>query len=214
VSAVHPFGAPVGVVTDRGQAAGAGRTLAETVAAALAGGAGAVLLREKDLPAAERRDLAAELRALTAARGARLLVAGDAALAAEVGADGVHLASTDPWPAGERIEGVPWGRSCHTPAELAIVATRGGGWASYSPVYPSKSKPGYGPVLGLSGLAAGCRAAPGLRVIALGGIGPGLAAPCVAAGAAGVAIMGAVMAADDPTAVVAAVRDELRVSAA
>ncbi len=126
----------------------------------------------------------------------------------------MHLASTDPWPAGERLAGLAWGRSCHTPAELAVVASRGGGWASYSPVYPSSSKPGYGPVLGLSGLAAGCRAAPGVAVVALGGIGPGLAAPCVAAGAAGVAIMGAVMAAADPAAVVAAVRDELRASAA
>jgi thiamine-phosphate pyrophosphorylase len=209
-----PPGASIVVVTDRGRAVGAGRTLVETVVASLAGGAGGVLLREKHLPAAERRALAAELRALTADHGATLLVAGDAAVAAEVGADGVHLASTDPWPAGERLAGVAWGRSCHTPAELAVVASRGGGWASYSPVYPSSSKPGYGPVLGLSGLAAGCRAAPGLAVIALGGIGPGLAAGCVAAGAAGVAIMGAVMAAADPAAVVAAVRDELRASAA
>jgi thiamine-phosphate pyrophosphorylase len=214
VTPVRGSGASVAVVTDRGQAAGAGRTVAETVAAALAGGAGIVLLREKDLPAPERRDLAVELRSLTAARGATLYVAGDAALAAAVGADGVHLASTDPWPDGGRLAGVPWGRSCHTPAELALVAARGGAWTSYSPVYPSTSKPGYGPVLGLTGLAAGCRAAPGLSVIALGGIGPGLAAPCVTAGAAGVAVMGAVMAAADPTAVVAAVLDELRASAA
>ncbi|HET6951101.1 MAG TPA: thiamine phosphate synthase [Acidimicrobiales bacterium] len=200
------------VVTDRVQAGGRG--LVPTVAAALAGGAGAVLLRDKDLPRRERRALAGELRALTAGHGAVLVVAGDAGLARAVGADGVHLAAADAWPAGGDLAGLAIvGRSCHTVADLAGAQARGATWATYSPVYETASKPGYGPALGIAGLAAGCRAVPGLPVVALGGIGPGRARPCVAGGAAGVALMGAVMRSPDPGGVVRAVVDELGAAA-
>jgi thiamine-phosphate pyrophosphorylase len=197
------------VVTDRAQAGDRG--LVPVVAAAVAGGAGTVLVRERDLPPAARRALAAELRSLTAGAGADLVVAGDVALAAEVGADGVHLAATDPAPASP---GVPWGRSCHTVADLRAAGAAGASWVTYSPVFPTASKPGYGPALGPAGLAAGCRAVPGLAVWALGGVTPGRAATCVAAGAAGVAVMGGIMAAADPGAVVGALVAELRAAAA
>lgn len=71
-----------------------------------------------------------------------------------------------------------------------------------SPVWETASKPGYGPALGVEGLAAAVAAVPGLPVYALGGIGPGRVAACVEAGAVGVAVMGAVMGAVDPGAVV------------
>ena len=197
------------VLTDRKASAAAGRPLAATVADALAAGATAILLREKDLPPQDRRRLAETVRTLTADTGAALLVAGDATLARSVGADGVHLAATDPWPdpPPPRPRGV--GRSCHTVAELVAAAAAGARWATYSPVFATDSKPGYGPALGLDGLAAGCRAVPDLAVLALGGIGPGRACECVRAGAAGVAVMGAVMGAGDPAAVVRSLVDEL-----
>jgi thiamine-phosphate diphosphorylase len=194
------------VVTDRAQAAAAGRTLGATIAAALAGGASTVLLREKDLPDPDRTRLGRDLRAVTADAGAALWIAGDIALAGAVSADGVHLAAADPWPGPS---GIAVGRSCHTVAELREAEERGAAWATYSPVYATASKPGYGPALGPGGLAAGCRAVPGLAVLALGGVAPGRAGECVRAGAAGVALMGAVMGAADPAAVVRAVTTEL-----
>jgi thiamine-phosphate pyrophosphorylase len=103
------------------------------------------------------------------------------------------------------------GRSCHDAGELVQARAHAADWATLSPVFASASKPGYGPALGLAGLAAGCRVAgPGLAVLALGGIGPGRARPCLDAGAAGVAVMGAVMGADDPATVVRALVDEMR----
>jgi thiamine-phosphate pyrophosphorylase len=192
------------VLTDRRMAAGAGHDLVDVVAAAVDAGAPAVLLREKDLPRADRHDLAVQLRAATA--GATLIVAGDPALARAVGADGVHLAAGDPLP-GDPAAGLRVGRSCHAPGELVAAARDGvAAYATFSPVFATTSKPGYGPALGIDGLAAGCRAAAGvgspLAVYALGGIGPAQAAACLVAGAAGVAVMGAVMRAGDPRGIV------------
>jgi thiamine-phosphate pyrophosphorylase len=186
-------------------AADAGHDLVDVVGAAVGAGAPAVVLREKDLPRADRHDLAVQLRAATAGAAA-LIVAGDPALARAVGADGVHLAADDPWP-GDSAAGLRIGRSCHTPAELMAAATGGvAAYATFSPVFATTSKPGYGPALGIEGLAAGCRAVAGvgspLAVYALGGIGLAQAAACLAAGAAGVAVMGAVMRADDPRGIV------------
>jgi len=200
------------VLTDRRMAVDAGHDLVDVVAAAVDAGAPAVLLREKDLPPADRRDLAVRLRAATAGAAA-LIVAGDPALARAVGADGVHLATADPWPCASAA-GLLVGRSCHTPGEL--IATAMGdvaAYATFSPVFATASKPGYGPALGIDGLAAGCRAVAGvaspLAVYALGGIGPSQAGACLAAGAAGVAVMGAVMRADDPHGIVRSMICEL-----
>jgi thiamine-phosphate pyrophosphorylase len=213
------------VLTDRRMARAAGHRLVDVVAAALDGGAAAVVLREKDLPGPERCRLARRVQGLAGSAGVALLIAGDVDLAREVGADGVHLASTDPWPvdaAGDPPRGraagtagrLRVGRSCHSPADLQAAARRGrADYVTYSPVFATASKPGYGPALGLDGLSAGCRAlsggGAGPALVALGGIGPGGAAPCRAAGADGVAVMGAVMRAADPAGVVRALADEM-----
>jgi thiamine monophosphate synthase len=175
------------VFTDRRQAR---RPLVDVVTGAVDGGARLVVLREKDLPDGERAALADLLRAVLAPVGGRLLIAGRD-----------HLAAADPFPAsrGGRV-----GRSCHNAAELAAAADEGCDYATLSPVYPTESKPGYGPPLGLSALARLCADAR-LPVYALGGITDGeRAAACREAGAAGVAVMGAVMRAPDPGALVAA----------
>jgi thiamine-phosphate pyrophosphorylase len=203
---------PLVVVTDRGQAAEAGHGLVDVVGAAVEAGAGCVLLREKDLPAAERRRLALALVAVLAPAGGRLIVASAAALAVDVGAAGVHLSSTDAAPAPPVPEvGSGWvvGRSCHGVDELRAARREGATYATLSPVFASPSKPGYGPALGLNGLAAACAAVPDLPVLALAGVGPGRAADCVAAGARGVAVMGEVMRAPDPAAVVRTLLAEL-----
>jgi thiamine-phosphate pyrophosphorylase len=203
VSARSPAPAVL-VVTDRALARAAGHDVVDVVAAALDGGAREVLLRDREVPPAERRRLAEALRARTAAAGAALHVAGDAGLARAVSADGVHLSAAEPWPGVAEREGLVVGRSCHTPSELAGALAEGADRATYAPVFATASKPGYGPALGLDGLAAGCRAVPGLAVLALGGIDPATARACVEAGAAGVAVMGGIMHAADPAAAVRA----------
>ncbi|MGY1716736.1 thiamine phosphate synthase [Geodermatophilus sp. SYSU D01106] len=174
------------VVTDRTQAA---RPLFETVAAAVAVGARAVLLRDKDLPAAERAALAADLRDLLDPVGGLLVWGGAAGAPAGLP---VHLSAADPFP-GARPPLV--GRSCHSAAELARAAAEGCDWVTLSPFAATDSKPGYGPALGPAGLAAHVAArGPGAPpVLALGGVRPGDVAGCLAAGASGVAVMGPAM---------------------
>jgi thiamine monophosphate synthase len=91
------------------------------------------------------------------------------------------------------------GVSCHTERELAIAAAAGADYATYSPIFPTASKPGYGPPIGLAGLR---RATSGteLPIVALGGIDATRVSACRAAGAAGVAVLGAVNRAADPKA--------------
>jgi thiamine-phosphate diphosphorylase len=199
------------VLTDRAQAAAhrRDRELPGVVAGAIGGGARTLLLREKDLPRPERAALAETLAQLLRPVDGTLLVASDAGLAGEVGAAGVHLAATDPWPpAGTRPRVV--GRSCHSVDDLRAALTNGADYVSLSPIWPSPSKPGYGPALGLRKLAAACAAVPELPVVALGGVTVGRAAGCRAAGAAAVAVMGEVMRADHPAGCVRSLLAEMR----
>ncbi len=202
---------PLVVVSDRAASERAGRSLTETVAAAVAAGAPAVLLREKDLHPAERHRLAVQLADVTARSGARLGIASDLALAANLELDWVHLAAHEPVPPKGRV-GRPAvvGRSCHGPGDLAAAALDDADYASLSPVLLTASKPGYGPALGFDGFAALASAA-GLPVTALGGLGAeaGTVAAACRAGAAAVWVMGAVMGAADPGAVVRSLLAEL-----
>ena len=172
------------VLTDRRLAAG---PLVAVVRAAVRGGAAWVVLRDKDLPYAERAALAAELRDVVPA--GRLIVAGPDPL----GGDAVHLAEADPLPAGPmRVVG----RSCHGVPRLSIED-----YVTLSPVFPTSTKPGYGPALLPEGAA---RLAGRVPWLGLGGIdSPDRAAACAAAGARGVAVLGAVMRAADPERVAA-----------
>jgi thiamine-phosphate pyrophosphorylase len=170
------------VVTDRTQAPA---PLVDTVAAAVAAGARAVWLRDRDLPVAERAALAAGLRAVLDPVGGLLVWGGAAGAPAGLP---VHLTAADPFPA---VRPPLVGRSCHSAADLARAAAEGCDWVTLSPFAPTPSKPGYGPALGTAGLAALVRGAP--PVLALGGVRPGDVAGCLAAGASGVAVMGPVM---------------------
>jgi len=190
------------VLTDASQTRG--RPLRRVVAAALRGGACGVILREKTLPPDERAELAAALRAVVHDAGGTFLVAGGLADRAAV-ADGVHLAAADPFPP---VPPPLVGRSCHDGDALRRAAAEGCSYATVSPIFASASKPGYGPPLGVDALRD-----PPLPVFALGGIDPTRAGRCVAAGAFGVAVMGAVMRADDPASVVAGLLDALRAGA-
>jgi thiamine monophosphate synthase len=185
------------VVAD--SAAAGGRPLAEVVAAAVSGGARAVWLRDKEAAPEARRLLAAQLAGIL--HGAGGLLIASPGPGSEM-ADGTQRGAASPGLEG--LQGAT-GRSCHSLSELENAAAEGYRWATLSPIFATGSKPGYGPALGTAALAC-----PPLPTWALGGVNEGNAPGCVRAGAAGVAVMGAVMKAKDPGATVAALLACLR----
>jgi thiamine-phosphate pyrophosphorylase len=192
---------PVLVITDRSLA----RSSLDSVASAVFAGGGRWLsLREKDLPAAERAELAGRLVALARPHGAIVTVHGDLDAVLAAGAAGAHLPSgSDPAAARRKLgRQALIGVSAHSTAEAEAAAARGADYVTVSPIFMSASKPGYGPPLGTAALGALAKRLA-IPVIALGGISETTAADCMAAGAAGVAVMGLVMRAADPRAVTA-----------
>jgi thiamine-phosphate pyrophosphorylase len=191
---------PVLVISDRSQAR---RPLIDVAEAAFAGGGRWFSLREKDLPAGERRALLMALVELAHRFGAVVTAHEDVGAVVKTGADGVHLpGGGDPRAARKRLPSALIGVSAHSARDAAAALRAGADYVTVSPVFPTASKPGYGPALGLDGLARMVMAAPG-PVLALGGVTPDKAALCRAAGAGGIAVMGEVMRADDPRATVA-----------
>jgi thiamine-phosphate pyrophosphorylase len=190
---------PLLVITDRRQAQAPIEAVAE---AAFAGGCRWLSLREKDLDAADREALLRRLVSVGRRFGAAVMVHEDIDAAIAAGAGGVHLPSgASPAAARRRLGAAALiGCSAHDTREVAAAA--GADYATLSPIFPSASKPGYGPALGIARLAATAAAAR-LPVIALGGIDTTNIDSCIAAGAAGVAVMGGVMAAMDVAAVMA-----------
>jgi thiamine-phosphate pyrophosphorylase len=124
--------------------------------------------------------------------------------------DGVHLGFDGVSPAEAREllgEGAWIGASCHAASEAFAAREAGASYVQLAPVFPPISKPACGPWLGLSGVtvASGC----GLPVLAQGGIDPENAGQVLGAGAAGVAVTGAVFMAADPGAAAGALRRAL-----
>lgn len=194
---------PLLLLTDRSQLR-RGRSLPRTVAECVEAGLTHVVLRELDLPVEQRTALAHQLAAIGA-----VVIAAHAPLP---GAAGVHCPAAaggsntmSAVVAAGRNRLLPdvtpcyplRGRSCHTRAEVVAAAAEGFDYVTLGPFAATASKPGYGPPLPEAEYAG--HAVP---VYALGGVGPANAEAALAAGAHGVAVMGAVMRAASPTSVV------------
>jgi len=187
---------PLLLVTDRRQTR---RPLPEIVSAALGAGCRWISLREKDLPQDEQVPLARMLLPMIRRHGARLSIHGAAALAKLAGVDGVHLPSGADT-AAARAELGPQqliGVSIHTVTEAEAIDPAVVDYALAGPAFETVSKPGYGPEIGRKGLAEMARAAR-VPLLAIGGINTLRVAEVIAAGCAGVAVMGGVMRAADP----------------
>jgi thiamine-phosphate pyrophosphorylase len=194
---VDQLGFSLYLITDR---AAASRPPADVVEECLAAGLRAVQLREKDLEARALLALADALREATQRHGARLIVNDRADVALAASADGVQRThSSLPVSAlrGFTPPGFLVGASVHSEAEARDAAAQGADFIVFGPVYDTASKRRYGPPQGLAALEAVTHAVD-RPVLAVGGLTPERVPEVLAAGAAGVAVIGAINAAARP----------------
>ncbi|MCE5218713.1 thiamine phosphate synthase [bacterium] len=180
----------------------AGRKLVDVVAAAIAGGATVVQLREKKAEGREFFELAEALLQITRPAGVPLLINDrvDVMLAAD--ADGVHVGQEDlPADRVRRMIGPDkiLGVTVADAAELDEAVKDGADYVGTNAVFATPTKTNTGTPQGLTGLREMCRVSP-VPVVGIGGIDLGKAADVMAAGAAGCAVVRAIMAAPDPEA--------------
>jgi thiamine-phosphate pyrophosphorylase len=188
------------------------RRLLEKISEAARAGVDYIQIREKDLPTRDLESLAreavsiiAQLRTENRELRTALLINSRSEVALAVGADGVHLRSTDISP--EEVRTI-WTKSkassggagtlarqlspqspviavsCHSIEEVTEAATQAATLAVFAPVFEKKDVPDAQPA-GLTALRQSCKA--NISVVALGGITLANARSCLAAGAAGIA---------------------------
>lgn len=177
---------------------GRGRSLLEQARAALAGGATAIQLRDKRANTRTLFEMAVEMRALCEAHGALLLVNDRLDVALAAGAHGVHLGGEDlPVERARAIAppGFVIGASARTPEVARAAEAAGADYLGVGAMRATKTKTN-SVEIGIAGLAA-VRAATSLPIVAIGGVGLGDLEAIVAHGAEGVALVSAIVGAED-----------------
>ena len=188
------------LVTDRPLARG--RELTDIVAAAVRGGATMVQLREKTAGTREFLEQARALKALLAPLGIPLVINDRVDIALAVDADGVHIGQTDmPLAEVRRLIGPDKfiGLSTSKPEFILAADAQAADYLGIGPVYAQQTKPGTAMPHGVEGFRA-LRALTKKPVMAIGGMKASNSAPIIAAGADGLAVVTAIVSADDPEA--------------
>lgn len=195
------------------------RGVVQTVREALAGGVTVVQLRDKHASDAETADRLVELS--DAIDGRALLLVNDrldaAVEARRRGArvDGVHLGQSDAAVRHARAllgADAVIGLTANTPEHLDAVRGLPAGTVDYvgvGVIRPTSTKPDHPPALGIDGFRALAASSP-VPAVAIGGVGIDDVAALRDAGAAGVAVVSALCATDDPRAAARALRREWR----
>jgi thiamine-phosphate pyrophosphorylase len=172
--------------------------------AAIGGGVDVVQVRERSLADGALLDVLAEARSVTAAHGVPFGVNDRPDLAALAEADFVHVGQDDIPVEAARSLGLPVGLSTHAPAEIDAARSD---YIAVGPVHATPTKEGRSAVgLGLVRYAA---ASATLPWFAIGGIDASNVADVVGAGATRVAVVRAIVEADDPERAARELRDAL-----
>ena len=189
------------LVSDRTQTKG--RSLLYVMGEAVAGGLSAIQLREKDLSTSALMVLGRQVLDVARSGRAMLLINDRIDVALALHADGVQLrADSLPVSVARTLLGPTRliGVSVHSEEEAVQADKDGADFAVLGPMYDTPSKRVYGPPLGLSVLdraTARCR----IPILAIGGITPSRVQDVRRAGASGVAVVSAILAAEDVRAV-------------
>lgn len=201
------------MVTDAALAAP--RSVVDVVEAALGAGAPAIQLRNKGENARALHEVGRVIRALTHRYGTLFFVNDRLDVALSLGADGVHLGPDDvPVRAARSVvpEGFLIGYSADDPAEARGAVDEGADYIGCGAVYRTSTKGDAGAAIGIERLALVARSVD-TPVVGIGGIDEGRVAEVAACGAAGCAVVGAVMRAHDVAATVGRLLAPWRASA-
>jgi thiamine-phosphate pyrophosphorylase len=152
--------------------------------AAVTGGATVVQLRLKGLSTEELVERGRLFRELDAT----FVVNDDVEAALRLGADGVHLGKADEGADRAVAEGLLLGLSAWDVGDALAAERAGATYVGVGPVWATPSKPDAEPPIGLDGLV-GIAEAVSIHVVAIGGVDASNAGACIAAGAAGVAVI-------------------------
>ena len=176
-----------------------GRTTVEVVEAALRAGVKLVQLREKNLPLGDLLPLAEEVRAMTSAADALLIINDRIDIAMAVGADGVHLGQDDfPVTSARRLApDMIIGASSHSTEEAVEAQADGASYVNIGPLFPTNTKEWEEDYLGIAGLMEISRALS-VPFTVMGGIKLNHVPDLRKAGAEVIALVTAVTAATDP----------------
>jgi thiamine-phosphate pyrophosphorylase len=200
------------LVTDRHQTKG--RALHSVLAQALKAGNAAIQIRERDLCAKELVQLAGEIRRLAEPGRSQVLINDRLDAALSFDGIGVHLRSDSlPVAVARRLIGPQrlLGVSVHSVGEAVQAEAGGADYIVLGPIYETASKQSYGSPLGLSTLEDAVRTVR-LPIIGIGGVTAARAQSMRAAGAFGVAVITAVLGADDVEAATHALLDAVNAS--
>jgi thiamine-phosphate pyrophosphorylase len=194
------------LVTDRRLSRG--RSTFEIVKAAVDGGTTVVQLREKDCSTREFIEQALAIKDFLKDRGVPLIINDRLDVALAVKADGVHLGQIDmPLAMAKGILGDSMiiGISAESLADAMAAEKDGADYLGVSPIYATPTKTDTAPPLGLAGLRE-IRKAVRLPLVGIGGLNLKNSADVIRSGADGVAVVSAIVAADDPGAVASALK--------
>jgi thiamine-phosphate pyrophosphorylase len=172
----------------------------DTVDAILGAGAPAIQVRVKDATDRVHLLAAGAIADRCHRAGAMCIVNDRADIALAVGADGVHLGAHDlPVEAVRRLAGdrLMIGGTARDPETARRLVEEGADYLGVGPIHATSTKDGLPDPLGLERLQAVCRAVE-VPVLAISGITAERTPEVLQAGAAGVAVMSAVMSAPDP----------------
>jgi thiamine-phosphate pyrophosphorylase len=188
-----------------------GRLLVEVTGAAIAGGATVIQLRDKESSTRRLVEIGRELRRLTQEKEATFIINDRVDVALAVQADGVHLGQEDlPVAATRQILGKEKiiGVSAHTLEQAGQAQQQGADYIGVGPIFETQTKDvGYSPV-GIKFLRLVAKEVE-IPKVAIGGITAQNAFEIVSAGADGVAVVTAVVAAPDITAAASVLRAEV-----
>lgn len=176
-----------------------GRDTLEVVQAALAGGATIIQLREKHWPARKLVEVGKEIRKLTLKAGAGFIVNDRLDIALALEADGVHVGQEDlPVNVARSLlgPGKILGVSVGSVEEAIEAVAQGADYLGVGSIFATTSKADAGPPVGVE-LIRRIKEKVNVPIVGIGGITLSNAAQVIEAGADGVAVISAVVSADD-----------------